>query len=286
MPAASTEGVNETADLPASAQASQIQDPSDRKQEKLAVAWKTFLDSPIMATKSDNLLYVILRKLFEQPDLKSRMEDLFDDALASNPEGATLTGPDKLSKKDFEVVLDNIEGRLRGLAILGTRIDTVRYDAKADTELAVAAVEDYNWLWDEWDVVFTEQEPFTKTCFPGVICLVLAWNAIRTLHTTRHMRQEHRGSVLQGSSTAGMQFVITAAGKQTKVEVDLDAKAAQAASFQEECEVAKESETATDQNDKQEVVDEPTGGAASSEPKNESTSEVVANDAKEEEIAP
>jgi hypothetical protein len=173
---------------------------SERRLEHLSTAWATFLEDPVMLIKSSNVIFVTIRELFDKTTSK-QFDDLFDEVHAANPEGAPLTDIDHLTKQDFEKMLDCINGSVSGMGITGGRINTARAVVGEHCVFAVAdSAQDYDWLFDAWDTVFTEQEPLTKECFAGVVKLVLAWNIVRTLHTARHMREEARRTSIAGSS--------------------------------------------------------------------------------------
>jgi hypothetical protein len=193
----------------------------ERKVEKLSAAWSAFLTDSVLQIQSSNVLYVAMQEMWEKTQSK-QFDDLFDEAHAVNPEGAPLTGIDHLTRQDMERILDGIDGSVSGMAVMGGRINTIRPQASASCGFAVANVEDYGWLFDPWDTVFTEQEPLTKECFPGVMKLVLAWNFVRTLHTARHMRAEERGPSNE-SVKPTMQFTINLrSGKPLEVRTEVE----------------------------------------------------------------
>lgn len=199
-----------------------------KRLENISCAWSTFLQDQILQVDSNNVLYVTMQALFDKIQPK-QFDDLFDEVRAS-------TDVEHLTKQDFEKVLDGLDGGASGMAItassrtLGPRMSSVKPVVGANAPFAVAiSTEDYGWLFDSWDVVFPEQEPMTKECFPGVVKLVVAWNFIRTLHTARFMSKEarqSRDSVNGGASSSfahpTMQLVINLKRTKPPLEVKVE----------------------------------------------------------------
>jgi hypothetical protein len=155
----------------------------ERREEQLTLAWKKFLDNPILQIKRSNLLARILHQLLEAESFADQLEDLFNSIIEE--------GSDVLKKEDLEKVVEGVSGKLHNMHVKGS-ISEVEFKQDIECSLAVASVaEDYGWLFDSYDTVFPQSLPFDKTCFGGVVSLVIVWNYVRTLHTARHMNQEH-----------------------------------------------------------------------------------------------
>jgi len=171
------------------------------REEKLRLAWSNFLNNPLLAIPSSNLLNRLLHDLLAQPSFTTQLEDIFD--------GLKEEGASSIKREDLERACESVSGTLWNMHAKCSKLQ-VEYLQGAEIPMAVATVEDYSWIFDNFVTVFPTDMPVDKKSFAGVISLVVAWSCVRTLHTARHMRIEHH----QRSST-------TASAMSEKVAIDI-----------------------------------------------------------------
>lgn len=171
------------------------------REEKLKLAWRNFLNNPLLAIPSSNLLNRLLHDLLAQPSFATQLEDIFD--------GLKEEGGTSIKQEDLERACESISGTLWNMHAKERKLQ-VEYLQGAEIPMVVATVEDYSWVFDNFVTVFPPDMPMDKKSFSGVVSLVVAWSCVRTLHTARHMRVEHH----QRSSTA-------ASAMSDKVAIDI-----------------------------------------------------------------
>jgi hypothetical protein len=158
-----------------------LEEQQSFREEQLRMAWAKFLDNPLLQIKGNNLLARCMRSLLDRESFSTQLQDLFN---SHAEEGA-------ISRQNVEKVVEAITGTLYNMHVIES-ISAVEYKNEAECSMAVATVEeDYCWLFDCFDDVFPQNLPMDGKAFAGVVKLVLVWNCVRTLHTARHMKQEH-----------------------------------------------------------------------------------------------
>lgn len=171
------------------------------REEKLRVAWSNFLNNPLLAIPSSNLLNRLLHDLLAQPSFATQLEDIF--------EGLKEEGATSIKREDLERACESVSGTLWNMHAKCSKLQ-VEYMQGAEIPMAIATVEDYSWVFDNFVTVFPLDMPMDKKSFAGLMSLVVAWSCVRTLHTARHMRIEHH----QRSS-------VTASAMSDKVAIDI-----------------------------------------------------------------
>lgn len=153
------------------------------REEQLTLAWKKFLDNPLLQIGRSNLLARVLHKLLDRS---------FDDKINQLFTAVAEEGDETISRAALERVIDGLSFTLYNMHSPG-KITIVQLKKDHEVGMAVAELpDDYGWLLNEYHTVFTDDLPMDKPSFGGVVKLVIVWNAVRTLHTARHMKVQER----------------------------------------------------------------------------------------------
>lgn len=177
--------------------ATSLEQNAANREEQLDLAWKKFLDNPLLRISSTNYLAMLLRELLGKrgTSFQTQIEDLFN--------GLCEDGADSIKRADVEKVCENISGKMINLHAKES-ISEVEYKVECECSMAVATVEeDYDWLFDNYDTVFPADMPCDRKSFAGLVSLVVVWNCVRTLHTARHMSIEHHTNKNQLEELSG-----------------------------------------------------------------------------------
>jgi len=157
------------------------------REEQINLAWKKFLDNPLLQISRSNLLARVLREVLDTASFSDQAEELFKGL--DKMEGTDSEFRGTITRDDVERVVEGISGSLFNMRVKD-RIAHVDFCREGDCSLAVAEKEDYDWLYHSYDEVFPTHLPLDAGCFEGLLKLIIVWNCVRTLHTARHMRQE------------------------------------------------------------------------------------------------